>query len=157
MTPIALHSVAHTMSQQIPAVLEMSQECRATPHQKTVSQLFSHPLSQLCSEEQTGEVSHWKCQRCRGKISLGKRIALHGGVAATLTPIALHCATKELCADLFIDFACAKLANISVTTTTNIFPKALRYKMGGVLQYKWEAHCDTNGRSTDNNSPFRRA
>ena len=21
--------------------------------------------------------------------------------------------------------------------------------MGGVLQYKWEAYCDTNGRSTD--------
>ena len=31
---------------------------------------------------------------CRWKKSLQKRIALHGGVAATLTPIALHCATK---------------------------------------------------------------
>ena len=31
---------------------------------------------------------------CRGESSLQKRIALHGGVAATLTPIALHCATK---------------------------------------------------------------
>ena len=31
---------------------------------------------------------------CRGDISSQKRIALHGGVAATLTSIALHCATK---------------------------------------------------------------
>ena len=33
------------------------------------------------------------CQ-CRGEVSLQNRIALHGGVAATLTPIALRCATK---------------------------------------------------------------
>ena len=32
---------------------------------------------------------------CRREICLQKRIALHGGVAATLTQIALHCATKE--------------------------------------------------------------
>ena len=31
---------------------------------------------------------------CRNEICLQKRIALHRGVAATLTPIALHCATK---------------------------------------------------------------
>ena len=41
----------------------------------------------------TLEVSHWKCQKCRGKISFRKWIALHEGVATTLTPIALHCAT----------------------------------------------------------------
>ena len=35
-----------------------------------------------------------------------------------------------------------------MTTTTKIFPKALRSKWG-VLQYKWGAYCDTNGRSTD--------
>ena len=34
-----------------------------------------------------------------------------------------------------------KVGNIPVTTTTKIFSK--------VLQYKWEAYCDTNGRSTD--------
>ena len=33
------------------------------------------------------------CQ-CRGEISLQERIALHEGVAATLTPIAVNCATK---------------------------------------------------------------
>ena len=32
----------------------------------------------------------------RGNFCLQKRIALHGGVAATLTPIALHFATKEI-------------------------------------------------------------
>ena len=35
---------------------------------------------------------------------------------------------------------CAYLGNIPVTTTTKIFPKALRYK--------WEAYCNTNGRRT---------
>ena len=29
------------------------------------------------------------------------------------------------------------------------FPKSTVMQMGGVLQYKWEARCDTNGRSTD--------
>ena len=29
------------------------------------------------------------------------------------------------------------------------FPKGTRTQMEGVLQYKWEAYCDTNGRSTD--------
>ena len=33
-------------------------------------------------------------RQCRKEISLQTRIALHGGAAATLTPIALHCATK---------------------------------------------------------------
>ena len=30
------------------------------------------------------------------------------------------------------------------------FPQSTAMQMGGVLQYKWEAYCDTNGRSTDN-------
>ena len=42
-TPIALQRVAHAMSQQIPTASEMSQECRTTPPQKTVSHLFFHP------------------------------------------------------------------------------------------------------------------
>ena len=29
------------------------------------------------------------------------------------------------------------------------FLKSTAIQMGGVLQYKWEAYCDTNGRSTD--------
>ena len=33
------------------------------------------------------------------------------------------------------------MGNIPVTTTSNIFPK--------VLRYEWEAYCDTNGRSTE--------
>ena len=32
------------------------------------------------------------------------------------------------------------------------FPKSTAIQMGGVLQYKWEAYCDTNGRSTDSTS-----
>ena len=30
------------------------------------------------------------------------------------------------------------------------FPKSTAKQIGGVLQYKWEVYCDTNGRSTDN-------
>ena len=33
--------------------------------------------------------------RWPGRSSLQKRIALHGSVAATFTPIGLHCATKQ--------------------------------------------------------------
>ena len=29
------------------------------------------------------------------------------------------------------------------------FPESTAIQMGGVLQYIWEAYCDTNGRSTD--------
>ena len=32
------------------------------------------------------------------------------------------------------------------------FLKSAAIHMGGVLQYKWEAYCDTNGRSTDSTS-----
>ena len=42
-----------------------------------------------------------------------------------------------------------ELGNISVTTTTKIFKKSTVIRMGGVLQHKWEAYCDKNGRSTD--------
>ena len=36
------------------------------------------------------------------------------------------------------------------------FPKSTAIQMGDVLQYKWEAYCDTNGRSTDT-FPFRQS
>ena len=80
-TPIALHSVAHTVSQQIPAISEVSRGCRATSP--------IPPKKRPCRTYLATSLS-----LCRGKSSLQKRIALHGGVAATLTPIALHCATK---------------------------------------------------------------
>ena len=38
---------------------------------------------------------HLSCQRCRGSISKRKRIALHGGVAATLGPLQHHLDAKE--------------------------------------------------------------
>ena len=34
--------------------------------------------------------------RCRTEIWVGKGVALHGGVAATVAGVALHCATKVL-------------------------------------------------------------
>ena len=37
------------------------------------------------------------------------------------------------------------------------FPESTAIQMGGVLQYIWEAYCDTNGRSTDSILPFLRA
>ena len=74
-TQCRAHSVAAN-----PADLEMSQGCRATPLQPSQKDPVAPILPPLC--------------QCRGEISLQKWIALHGGVAATLTPTALHCATK---------------------------------------------------------------
>ena len=71
------------------------------PPQETVSHLFYQPpvaivvLRMFWREKNRrklgGGVLPWKSKRCRGKISFQKRIALHRGVAATLTRIALHC------------------------------------------------------------------
>ena len=80
---IARHSVAHRVSQQIPAVLEMWR-----------GGVPLHP-SNPRGKDPVAPILPPPCQ-CRGEISLQKRIALHGGGAATLTPIALHCATKFL-------------------------------------------------------------
>ena len=81
MTPVALRSVVHTVPQQIPAVFKMSRGCRAaspTPPPKNSCRTYlATPLSLCC-----------------GEICLQNRIALDGGVAATPTPIALHCFTK---------------------------------------------------------------
>ena len=62
--------------------LEMSRGCRATSP--------IPPKKGLCRTDLATPLS-----LCRGRSSLQKRIALHGGVATALTPIALHCATKE--------------------------------------------------------------
>ena len=77
--PVALLCVAHTVSQQIPAILEMSRGCRAAPSLPSKKRPCRTYLATLLS-------------LCRRRSSLQKRIALHGGLAATLTPIALHCA-----------------------------------------------------------------
>ena len=45
MTPITQHNVAHAVSRQIPAVLEMSQECRATPPKDHVAPVFPPPVA----------------------------------------------------------------------------------------------------------------
>ena len=81
--PLSRYTVSRTVSQQIPAILEMSRGCRATspiPTKKRPCRTYlATPMS-----------------LCRGKSLLQKRIAFFGGVAATLTPMALHCATKSL-------------------------------------------------------------
>ena len=80
MNAIALHSVAHTMvaanSCNFRDVAGVSRYTPPTLTKKTLSHLSCHP------------------RQCCRAISLQRWIALHGGVAATLTPIALHCATK---------------------------------------------------------------
>ena len=52
-----------------------------------------------------------------------------------------------------IIFGCVKLAGFfgehSGDHNHQDFPKSTAIQMGGVLRYKWEAYCDTNGRSTD--------
>ena len=77
--PLKNYFYRHFGVSELPAIffLEMSRGTPPPPQKKTLSHLSCHPLS-----------------LCRGESSLQKRIALHGGVAAALTPIALHCATK---------------------------------------------------------------
>ena len=93
-TPIALHSVAHRVLHLIPAESEMSRQNRATPPQIKVWHLSPDPPPVALS-------SHWQqagARRAgggyRGTFGFQKRIALEGGVAATVTPVALLCATK---------------------------------------------------------------
>ena len=98
-TPIALHSVAHRVSHHIPAESEMSRQNRATPPQINVSHLSPDPACRtfLPHSQQTGGQRGGVSRRAgggyRGTIGFRKRIALQGGVAATVTPVALHCAT----------------------------------------------------------------
>ena len=40
-------------------------------------------------------------------------------------------------------------ASLGVRPSHHEFPKSTAIQTGGVWQYKWEAYCDTNGRSTD--------
>ena len=53
-TPIALHSVAHRVSHQIPAESEMSRQNRAAPPQIKVSHLSPDPPVALSSVQQAG-------------------------------------------------------------------------------------------------------
>ena len=92
-TPIALHSVAHRVSHQIPAESEMSRQNRATPPQIKVSHLSLDPPVALSSHSQQAgarRAGGWY----RGTFGFRKRIAL-GGIEATVTPVALLCATKQ--------------------------------------------------------------
>ena len=54
-TPIALHSVAHRVSPQVPAESEMSRQNRATPPQIKVSHLSPDPPVALSSHSQQAE------------------------------------------------------------------------------------------------------
>ena len=92
-TPIALHNVAHRVSHQIPAESAMSRQNRATPPQIKVSHLSPDPPVALSSHSQQaggqGGVSRRAGGGYRGTFGFRKRIALQGGIAATVTPVAL--------------------------------------------------------------------
>ena len=64
-TPIALHSVAHRVSHQIPAESEMSRQNRATPPQIKVSHLSPDPPVALSSHSQQagGAAGWWRVSR----------------------------------------------------------------------------------------------
>ena len=79
-TPVTLDGVAHTISQS--AIFEMSWK----------GSCFTPQPSQ---ERPCLTLLATPCQRCRGSISKRKRIVLYGGVAATLSRVAFHCATKS--------------------------------------------------------------
>ena len=94
-TPIALHRVAHRVSNRIPAESETSRQNRATPPQIKVSHLSPDPPVAGRGPRRGGG-SRRAGGGYRGTFGFRKRIALQGGVAATLTPVALLCATKPL-------------------------------------------------------------
>ena len=78
----------------------MSRQNRATPAPNQGVAPFSGPpcCTFLSSRSQQGPrgVSRRAGGGYRGTFGFRKRIALQGGVAATVTPIALLCATKTL-------------------------------------------------------------
>ena len=81
----------------------MSRQNRATHPQIKVSHLSLDPCVALSFHSQQaggqGGVSRRAGGGYRGRGAFGfrKRIALQRGVAATVTPVALLCATKDLC------------------------------------------------------------
>ena len=87
-TPIALHSVAHRVSHQIPAESEMSRQNRATPPKSRCRTFLRTPLSHfpLIRSRQGARRAGGGY---RGTFGFRKRIALQGGIAATVTPVAL--------------------------------------------------------------------
>ena len=89
--PPSRYTVSRTQSRQIPAVSEMSQECRATPPKRPCRTCFPTPLSQLsseCSGERRTDVRlegggvALEVPEVPRENFFRKRIALHGGVAA---------------------------------------------------------------------------
>ena len=97
-TPIALHSVAHI---ECRIKFLQNERCRAKialhPPQIKVSCLFpdcSTFLSFAAGRGQEGGVSRQAGRGYRGTLGFRKQIALQAGVAATVTPVALLCATK---------------------------------------------------------------
>ena len=77
---------------QIPAESEISRQNRATPPQIKVSYLSPDPLVALSSHSQ--QVGGPTGGGYRGTFGFQKRDRDQGGVAATVTPVALLCATK---------------------------------------------------------------
>ena len=75
---------AHNAAADFRSLRDVARVSRCTP-QKTLSHLS-------CQSPITMRVLH--LPRCRGSISKRKRIALHGSVAASLSRVALRCATK---------------------------------------------------------------
>ena len=86
------------MSHQIPADSEVSHQNRATPPQIKVSHLSPDPPIALSSHSQQAGAKGGGSRRAgggyRGTFGFRRRIALQGGVAATVKPAALLCATK---------------------------------------------------------------
>ena len=85
-TPIALHSVAHRVSHQTTAESENSCQNRATPPPNQGVAPFSGPPPLAGRGPRRGGGSRQAGGGYRGTFGFRKRIALQGGVAATVTP-----------------------------------------------------------------------
>ena len=111
----------YTMSHQIPGESEMSRQNRATPPPPPNQGIapFSGPpcrtfLSFAAGRGPRGGGSRRASGGYRGTFGFRKRIMLQGGVAATVTPIALLCATKF---GNTIAWECFKFWHVEAMTT----------------------------------------
>ena len=88
----------HRVSHHIPAESEMLRPNCATPPKSRCCTFLRTPPVALSSRSQQaggqGGVSRRAGGGYRGTFGFRKRIALQEGVAATVTPVALLCATK---------------------------------------------------------------
>ena len=91
---------AHNVAADSRSFRDVTGMSRYTPPKDRVAPVFPTPpvavvFGVFWKDKNRRKIAGGGCHTGSVKISFRQWIALHGGVAATLTPIALHCATKR--------------------------------------------------------------